>query len=127
MILGCFYPVSAIIFLVTQGSLLLHKETVNITRLLGATDQFIIRQFQFNMLRIAVIAGFFGSLVAAGTVISALFCANGIGIEWFLLDELASLFLALVAVGVISAPTLSWLLVPKVVSRHLLFLQKPRW
>ena len=119
--------VSAVIFVVTRMSLLLYKDTVNVMRLLGALDQFIIRQFQFNMLRIAVIAGFLGSLVAAGTVISALYCANQFGIERFFLEDIASLFLLLVGVGVGLALVLSWLLVPKVVSRHLLFLQKPRW
>lgn len=119
--------VSAVIFVVTRMSLLLHKDTVNVMRLLGALDQFIIRQFQLNMFRIAVIAGLLGSLVAAGTVIAALYCANGFGIERFFLDELAGLFLALVVVGVGLAIMLSWLLVPKVVGRHLLFLQKPRW
>jgi len=119
--------VSAVIFVVTRMSLLFHKETVNVLRLLGAPDQFIIRQFQFNMLRIAATASFLGTLVAVGTVMSALFCANELGVEGFLLAELASLFLGLVAVGVGSAPTLSWLLVPKVVGHHLLFLQKPRW
>ena len=119
--------VGSVIFVVTRMFLMLHNETVNVMRLLGAPDQFIIRQFQFNMLKIAVIAGFLGSLAAAGTVIAALFCANGFGIKWFFLDELASLFLALVFVGVGSAPMLSWLAVPKIVSRHLLCLQKPRW
>jgi cell division protein FtsX len=119
--------ISVVIFMVTRMSLLLHKETVSVLRLLGAADHFIVRQFQFSMVRTAVMGGVIGSLLAAGTVMAALLCARGFGIEWFLVDELITLFLVLVAVGVGTGLVLTWLLVPKVVSRHLLFLKKPRW
>ena len=57
---------SAVVLLVVQMSIFLNLEVVNVLRLLGATDPILIREFRFNMLRVAIIVGCIGSIAAVG-------------------------------------------------------------
>lgn len=61
LLLGC---VVGMIVLVAKTNLRLHFKTVNLLHLFGATDDYILRQFQFNSAWLALRGAFAGVLLA---------------------------------------------------------------
>lgn len=59
--------VSAVVF-ATRGGVAVHKEVIEVLHLIGATDDFIARQFQRQAFRIALIGSLFGAIVAVVTL-----------------------------------------------------------
>ena len=118
---------SAVVLLVVQMSIFLNLEVVNVLRLLGATDPILIREFRFNMLRVAIIGGCIGSIAAVGTVLLTMLFAPGLGTNELLLSRFNLFPLFFLIMGVAAGPLLTWVLAPTIIGRELTLLKKPRW
>lgn len=59
----------AVIACLTQASLRIHKETLDVLYDIGATKEYITRQFQQHMLRLSARGCAFGLLAATGTLV----------------------------------------------------------
>ena len=118
---------SAVVLLVVQMSIFLNLEVVNVLRLLGATDPILIREFRFNMLRVAIIGGCIGSIAAVGTVLLTMLFAPGLGTNELLLSRFNLFSLFFLIMGVAAGPLLTWVLAPTIIGRELTLLKKPRW
>ena len=118
---------SGVVLLVVQISIFLNREVVNVLRLLGATDPILIREFRFNMLRVAIIGGCIGSIAAVGTVLLIMLFAPGLGTNELLLSGFNLFLLFFLIMGVAAGPLLTWVLAPTIIGRELTLLKKPRW
>ena len=118
---------SAVVLLVVQMSIFLNLEVVNVLRLLGATDPILIREFRFDMLRVAIIGGCIGSIAAVGTVLLTMLFAPGLGTNELLLSSFNLFLLFFLIVGLAAGPLLTWVLAPTIIGRELTLLKKPRW
>lgn len=79
--------VSTIAF-TSQTSLIIHRNVIEILYLVGATDDYIARQFQYHALRVGIRGGTVGFLMAAATFIMLKFFAKDL--DTTLLNEVVS-------------------------------------
>ena len=118
---------SGVVLLVVQMSIFLNREVVNVLRLLGATDPILIREFRFNMLRVAIIGGCIGSIGAVGTVLFIMLFTPGLGTNELSLSSFNLFLLFFLIMGFAAGPLLTWILAPRIIGRELTLLKKPRW
>ena len=59
------------IVFVTRTGLSIHRSVIEIVHLIGAPDAYIAQQFQAQSLRLGIIGGIVGTLLAAGTLLGA--------------------------------------------------------
>jgi len=75
--------VSIVIF-ATRAAMAANREVVEVLHLIGATDSFIAREFQGHFLRLGLIAGLIGAVLAVATLFFIAQLAGGGGAEYFL-------------------------------------------
>ncbi|MEQ8602323.1 MAG: FtsX-like permease family protein [Marivibrio sp.] len=72
---------ATVVLFATRGGLLAHHETIELLHLIGASDNFIARQFQRQALRASLKGGLGGALIAGLTVIGLGYAAAATGAE----------------------------------------------
>lgn len=118
---------STVILLGVRMSIFLNRETINVLRLLGATELFLVQEFRLNILRVAIMGCSIGSIAAVGTVLFILLAISNLGINELGLSSFNVFLLFLVMMGFLGGPLLTWVLAPMTIGRELSLLKKPRW
>ena len=72
---------ATVVLFATRGGLLAHHETIELLHLIGASDNFIARQFQRQALGAALRGGIGGTIVAGVTVVGLGYAAAATGAE----------------------------------------------
>ena len=106
---------------------MLNRDVVNVLRLLGATELFLVQEFRLTLLRIAIIGNSIGSIMAVGTVLFILLVVIDLGVNELLPPNFNFFLLFAGLIWVFVGPALTWIVAPTIMGRELSLLKKPRW
>tara|TARA_B100000686_G_C16723939_1_gene936666 strand:- start:599 stop:1324 length:726 start_codon:yes stop_codon:yes gene_type:complete len=125
LLLALFF--STVIFLVARLSIGLNRDVVNVLRLLGATELFLVQEFRLKLLRVAIIGSSIGSIMAVGTALFILLVVIDLGVNELLPPNFNFFLLFAGLIWVFVGPFLTWMVAPTIIGRELSLLKKPRW